>query len=247
VIVEFIGSTGAGKTSLIAEVKRRLEGRVQVRSSYEKVAAPLGLDGVSHPSVRNLLQELLGFPWFLGSLGHNRAFLVFALDMLKRQARFSIFTFNILRSLERKLGVHALLRSREDGTVVLVDEGTLLAAHNIFVFSEAEYSGGEIARFASLVPLPDLVVYIKVPVESLVQRSMARRDPPREMGAREAGTVRRYIQRAVEMFDRLVQAGRIRERLLVVENCDAPGAGLPAAAEQVVDHITEMERKAGRV
>jgi len=246
-IVEFIGSTGAGKTTLIAEVRQRLEKQVEVRSAYEQVSAPLGLRGVSNSSVRNLIQEAVGLPYFLASLGRNRKFLSYALSMLKRQARFSIFTLNNLRSLERKVGVYEILLRRDAKPVVLVDEGTLLAAHNIFVFSGEDYTPEEIAGFASLVPLPDLVVYVKAPLESLVRRSLARRDPPREMRSREPGMVRRHISRAVDMFDRLVQAENIRTRLLVVENCDAPEGGLGQAAEQVSQRITQMKRKAERV
>jgi thymidylate kinase len=246
-IVEFIGSTGAGKTTLIREVRRKLEPQVEVCSAFEQVAGPLGLRGVSHPSVRNLTQEVLSLPAFLGSLGRNREFLAHALKMLKRQAGFSLFTLNILRSLERKLGVHEVLRRRGGEAVVLVDEGTLLAAHNIFVFSEAQYSDDEIVRFAELAPLPDLAVYIKAPVESLVQRSLARRDPPREMRSRDPGMVRRHVVRAVEVFDQLVQAEPIRSRLLAVENCDLPDPAGSSAADQIVTHIIQWKRKAERV
>ena len=244
-IVEFIGSTGAGKTTLISEVRRGLEKQVQVRSAYEVVAAPLGLGRVSNSSLRNLIQELLSFPPFLISLGRTGKFVSFTLRMLRRQAGFSIFTLNNLRSLERKVGTYEILRRRVGDSIVLVDEGTLLAAHNIFVFSTVEYSPEEIARFAELVPLPDLVVYIKAPVEQLVRRSLARRDPPREMRSREPDMVRRHIERAVEMFERLTQAPNIQERLLVVENCDAPDNGTVKAAGQVVNYI--LKRKAESV
>ena len=83
-IVEFIGSTGSGKTTLIREVQSRLEKQVRVRSAYDVVAAPLGLRRISNSSVRNLVQEFIGLPFFLGSLGRNRAFLAFALQMLRR-------------------------------------------------------------------------------------------------------------------------------------------------------------------
>ncbi len=40
-IVEFIGSTGAGKTTLISEIQRRLDKTADVTTSFDLVAAPL--------------------------------------------------------------------------------------------------------------------------------------------------------------------------------------------------------------
>ena len=215
-----------------------------MRTAYDMVAAPLGLRRVKHSSARNLVQEFIGLPFFVGSLGKHRAFLAYALRMLRRGARFSVFTLNNLRSLERKIGVYEILRRSRKGEVVLVDEGTLLAAHNIFVFSGAAYTPEEIARFARLAPLPDRVVYIKAPEETLVRRSLARRDPPRELRSRDPEMVRRDIGRAVGMFDQLVQDENIRSRLLVVENCDYPDAAQGEAAEKIVRFITDPEWKA---
>jgi hypothetical protein len=104
-IIEFIGSTGAGKTTLISEVRRGLAQTTDVTTSFELVAAPFGLYSVTHPTLRNIIEELLGLPFFVRSLFLSRTFIVFILRMLARQANFSIFTLNNLRSLERKIGV----------------------------------------------------------------------------------------------------------------------------------------------
>ena len=140
--------------------------------------------------------------------------------------------------------MYEILKRSPGQDVVLVDEGTLLAAHNIFVFSEAAYTPEEIARFAQLAPLPDRVVYIQAPEETLVRRSLARKDPPREMRSRDPERVRRNIRRAVGMFEQLVQAEAIRSRLLVVENCDSPASGQGEAAEQILRFITDPQWKA---
>jgi thymidylate kinase len=220
-IVEFIGSTGAGKSTLIAEVQRRLAQSADVMTSFEVVASPLGLRHVTNLTVRNLIQEIVGFPFFLWSLNRHRMLIVFILKMLARQASFSFFTINNLRSLERKLAVDEILKRRPAHQYILVDEGPLLLAHNVFVYTNAQYTEEEIARFASLVPLPDLIIYIKAPTETLVQRALLRRDPPREIRSRNRELVVKHIHRAVAMFDQLIAAHNIQCRLLTVENPDS--------------------------
>jgi thymidylate kinase len=246
-IVEFIGTTGAGKTTLITQVHQRLAALTATSTAYEQVAGPLGLGGIRNSSLRNLVQELIGFPFFLSSAWRQQAFISFALKMLARQARFSLFTVNNLRSLERKLGVYEILRRGRGDRVVLVDEGTLLLAHNIFVFSSAVYTGRELDRFAGLVPLPDAVVYVHAPVETLVRRTLQRSDPPREMRARDPDLAARQIQRARQVFEQLARSPRISSRLFPAENCDSDGPGRERLADEIVEFILDVQRRSQRV
>jgi thymidylate kinase len=240
-IIEFIGSTGAGKTTLISAVQRRLAETAEVMTSFERVASPLGLRRVTNLTARNLIQELVGFPFFIGSFSRHKALIIFILRMLARQASFSVFTINNLRSLERKLGVDEILKRRQHNKIILVDEGPLLLAHNVFVYSGAHYTGEEIARFAALVPLPDIIIYIKAPLDILIQRSLLRADPPREMKSRNRGLVEKHINRALEMFDQLVAAQNIKCRLLIVENSDSDHHGYNHAVDHIVKSILSHE------
>lgn len=240
-IVEFIGSTGAGKTTLISEVQRRLAKTSAVTTSFNVLATPLGLNRIAHPTARNLFQEIISFPFFLGSLNRHKEFVAFVLKMLARQATFSVFTVNNLRSLERKIGVHEFISRKRTDQMILVDEGTLLLAHNIFVYSSADYTHDEIARFASLVPLPDLIIYIQAPIDVLVQRSLKRADPPRELKSRDQGEIERNVKRAVDMFDQLVQAEHIRSRLLIVQNSGSNGREYDTAVDNIVKFILGYE------
>jgi thymidylate kinase len=136
--------------------------------------------------------------------------------------------------LERKLGIYELIRHYERDRVIMVDEGTVLLAHNIFVFTNARYTPEEIAKFATLIPLPDVVVYVKAPVDSLVKRSLQRTDRRRELEAIGQAQLEKYIKRAVNLFEQLIQAENIRRRVLIVENPEsADKLGHPA-----VDCIT---------
>ena len=236
-MIEFIGSTGAGKTRLIADVRRRLAEIANVTTTFKLVAAPLGIPNVNNPTARHLIQELVGFPLFVRSLYRHKTFLIFALRMLARQANFSVFTLNNLRSLVRKISVYEMSRRRQQDRFVLVDEGTVLLAHNIFVYSDAVYTSEEIARFARLVPLPDLLVYVKAPIETLIQRSLLRVDPPRELKSRDRELITKQVNRAVKMFDQLVQAENIQSRLLVVQNPGTNEGQYNLAVDDLVDFI----------
>jgi len=235
-IIEFIGSTGAGKTTLISEVQRRLVQTTEVTTSFDLVAAPLGLRGVTHPTTRNLIQELVGLPFFMRSLPRHQAFVIFTLRMLARQANFTLFTINNLRSLVRKIGVYEVIRRYKHDRIILVDEGTVLSAHNVFVYTSAFYTPEEIARFATLIPLPDVIVYVRAPVDSLINRSLQRTDPPREMKSKNRALIEQYINRAVTMFEQLVEAEEIRGRVLIVENLESADRG----CDVTVDYITQF-------
>lgn len=241
-IVEFVGSTGAGKTTLIDEVRHNLAESVGVTTSYGLVAEPLGLSAVAHPTVRNLVQEITALPLLLPALRRQRAFVSFTLRMLARQADLSIFTVNILRSLVRKLGEYEIGRRRQREGIVLVDEGTVLAAHNLFVYSSAVYTTAEIDKFAALVPLPDVIVYVRAPLESMVNRSLRRCDLPRELGAKSRTEVKKCVERATDLFDQLTQAERLRSRTLIVENPDASDKGREATVDDISDRLRQCYR-----
>ncbi len=231
-IVEFIGSTGAGKTSLISKIHHQLAQTVSVTTSFDLIAAPLGLRGVTHPTAQNLIQELAGFPFFIGSLNRYGKFLAHTIRTFSRDTKFSIHTINNLRSLERKIGMYEIAKRHNRDRIILVDEGPILAAH-IFVFAHSLVTTLEFATFAELLPLPDLIVYIKAPVDVLVRRTLGRLDPPREMDTNDPSTTEKYVKKAVSIFDRLIENEKIRSRLLVVDNPDLT----KAEHEKVVNDI----------
>lgn len=240
-IIEFIGSTGAGKTTLITEVQGRLAGQTQVATPFELVADRLGLGEVTNPTIRNLVQDLAGLPFFIGSLYQHRAFVVFALKTLTGHQSDTFSAMNYLRSIVRKIGMHEIAKRDNHDRIILVDEGTVLSAHLLFVFTGTSHSPEEIDKFASLVPLPDLIVYVKAPVDSLVQRSLQRNDVRREMRAKKQTVVEKYVSRATAMFDRFVETKRIRDRVLIVHNPDFTDGERGAVADQIVAFILERE------
>lgn len=243
-IVEFIGSTGAGKTTLISEVQHGLANVTPVTTSFDLIAAPLGLRGITHPTARNLIQEVIGLPFLVLSLRRHKAFITFALRMLARQASLTVFTLNNLRSLVRKLGMYEIIRRYGHDRIVLVDEGTVLSTHNVFVYSDASYTPEEIAKFANLMPLPDVIVYVKAPAASLVKRTLQRRNPPRELRSEPGAVVEKYVNRAVTMFEQLVQMQNIKSRVLIVENLDSADQRHATTVNSIAEFVLSCQPSA---
>jgi thymidylate kinase len=246
-IVEFAGCTGAGKTTLAREVHRRLAKHGPVTTSYELAAGPVGLGQATNPTLRNLVQDLVGLPFFLGGLVRHRAFVGYALKALGRQSSSLFLTANYVRSIARKIGMYEIGRRSPQDRIILVDEGTVLSAHLLFVFGRHEPSQEEIEAFASLVPLPDLVICVEAPLECLVQRSLQRSDAPREMKAKDEPEVEAYLKCAAGLFDRLTRTGPIRDRVLVASNPTAAEDERHKLAEWIAAFILNYEPSGGRV
>jgi deoxyadenosine/deoxycytidine kinase len=223
-IVEFIGSTGAGKTTLINEVHRRLEKTSRVTTSLDLATGLLGLRGVTNPTLQNLAQELVSLPFFILTLYKHNEFLRHTVKLFWRKTGFSMQTIHNLRSLERKIGMYEIAKYLGKDQIILVDEGPILAAH-MFVSTGNTYTPEEITRFTDFLPLPDLVVYIRASVDTIIERTVRRPDPPREVDVKNLARMEQYVKRAVAIFDQVTQAENIRPRLLVVESLDIAGPG----------------------
>lgn len=241
VIVEFIGSTGAGKTTLISEVQRRLVDQAQSVTSFDLVADLLGVRPVTNPTIRNLIQDVVGLPFFFGSLYQHRGFTVFALKTLARHRNYTLLSVNYLRSIVRKIGMYEIVKRYNHDRIILVDEGTILSAHILFVFTSTIHSQEDTEKFASLVPLPELVVYIKAPVDSLVQRSLHRSDARKELRSKNQMLVKKYVSRATEVFDRITETKRIRDRVLIVANPNSTDDERGVLADHIATFILNYE------
>jgi thymidylate kinase len=235
-IVEFIGATGAGKTTLARGLVDRGVTAHPVRMATDLVTDRPGRRWIDDPHAINLLADVTVLPSFIRSLDRDRDFLRFAFDRLKH-APSTFAKVNYMRNMMRKLGMHDLTRRADPGTTFLVDEGTILTAYQLFVYSDAPSTRTDLERFGRLVPLPDLIVYVKAPIDVLLRRAMIRPDRRRELARNDADEVERWIGRAVELFDALAEIEPIRDRLLTVEIADDAPEALDAAIREVAASI----------
>ena len=83
-IVEFIGATGAGKTTLARGLVKRGVPARQVRMATDLVTDRLGRRSIDDPHVINLLADVSALPSFIRSLDRDRDFIRFAFDRSRR-------------------------------------------------------------------------------------------------------------------------------------------------------------------
>lgn len=235
-IVELIGCAGAGKTTLRRMIcERGIEGN-RVLAMPDLILDRAFLHRVSHPTVANIFQEIGGLPYFLGALRRERNFVAFAHHMLG-QACSTYDRLNGMRGIVRKVGMYHLARAHAEEKIVLSDEGTLLSAYNLFVMTGVDFRHGELELFARLVPLPDLVVYVRAPVASVVGRARSRPDPRRQHLGRDAAAVELDVRRTIDLFDLLVSTTPLRDRVTIVENGDLDREGKGRLAREIADWV----------
>ena len=236
-IVEFIGASGAGKSTLAHALAAQPARSGDMAMEWDLVLDRPGLGRISHPTARNVIAEVATLPALIKTWSRNRDFMSFAWRLLAERSRSRFEQLNYQRSIMRKVGMYEFARHDRGGSsIVLADEGTLLIAYYLFVYSRSRFKEEELNRFASLVPLPDRIVYVRAPLESLIDRALTRVDPRRELASIERTEIEHWIARAVEMFDYLATTSPIRDRILTVDNVDDSGAN----RKRLVDLIGEF-------
>ena len=78
-------------------------------------------------------------------------------------------------------------------------------------------------------------------MDILVQRSLLRTDPPREMKSRNRELIEKHINQAVKMFDQLISAANIQCRLLIAENSDSNHQGYNEAVDDIVEFVLSFK------
>lgn len=214
--IEFIGCTSAGKSTLIkalAEIAR--EEKVDLVLENDFMLGQFGLGFLKATWWRAVMVHLVAINSCLFRLRRNRQFIRFATRILRHSGIPLRQQVNQFRLVLKQLGRYEIIRRRcPDDTIVIVDEGTVHTAHNLFVHVSNDLDASEVNEFASLVPLPDLVVYVSEREELLIDRVLERghrriAEPTREV-------VGKFVRRAVEMFDQLSKCERLCLRTALI-------------------------------
>lgn len=215
--IELIGCTSAGKSTLAQSILHAChEPGTDIFLGNDFVLRQVSLDGIKSRLPRTLLIDLIALFACLATWRGNLQLYLFAARLLVQLPIAPFEKLNLLRNVLKKIGIHEIIRSRSTAQqVILVDEGVLQAAHNLFVHVSARVKTEDLATFARLVPLPDVVVYLRQPQSLLIERTMKRghkRIP--NLSDRDVGC---FVETAVATFDELVQYPTVESKLVIVD------------------------------
>jgi thymidylate kinase len=221
-VVEFIGVTGVGKSTLIAAAAELLSRQgFRVRDADEVILARYGLAFPRHPKLRSALVHVLAVPPFLEYLctREGRRLSRLAVGSIARGMAGIWTGVGLLRNFSKRIGCHLLLDKARgalrDSDVVLCDEGVVHAAHNLFVHTGSEPNREAIVLFGQLVPKPDLLIWVTAPTSQSAEVILWR-GHSRVEGTNEAAWA--FAEHAHATFEVLSSVEGLRERIHQVDN-----------------------------
>jgi len=221
-VVEFIGATGVGKSTLIRAVVPPLAAQgLRVGLAEQVILARFGLACPGLPRLQSALVFALGLRPFC------RYFLTREGSQLSRMAFISILRgmgnpwvgANLIRNFIKRIGSCFLLENQRneirDYDIVIWDEGAVHAAHNLFVHHATKPRPDEIEAFGRLVPKPDVLVWVTAPTEQLA-KVLLRRGHPRVSSTPQAAQI--FTERAQTTFEILACVDSLKQRIYRIDN-----------------------------
>jgi thymidylate kinase len=230
-IVEFIGSTGAGKTTLIKQILYCCaRDGTQAIVGTDFVLQQYRLHGIKRRLMRTVLINVIALLAAVVAWRSNQAFYRFVFRMLLRLpgAVPWFHRLGLAKNILKRIGIYEMIRRHGDEQhLYLVDEGSLHVAHSLFVHLAGAANRHDLSTFASLVPLPQVVVYLRQDEAVLVERIVARGHP--RVPTHSLSGAARFVRQAANVFDELVQHPAIEPRVVVVDGAQkvvmTPGSG----------------------
>lgn len=204
-IVELMGCTGAGKSTLSASLRRACWARrIEVWTGDEFVLDRIHLGRVPGHVPRTVLVDLCALTACLAAWRRRQDVLWLALRIIRDlpPGVYRDERLNLARNVLKKVGIYEIAAARGHNRLVLVDEGTLQAAHNLFVHLSVPPCRDAVAAFARLVPLPDLAIYVADEPTAIVERTLQRGH--RRIAGPSRANVECFVGRAIQTFDWLV-------------------------------------------
>ena len=215
--LEIVGCTGAGKSTLAARITEvaRAEG-IDLLLGDEFALDQLGLRQLQSRWLRTVCIHFVAFCGCVVNGWRHVQFVWFTYRVLRHAKIPRRQQWNQLRKALKQLGRYEVIRSLRNHTPVLVDEGTVHTAHNLFVHVAGEFNEELVGQFALLVPLPDVVIYVRLREDMLVERTLDRGHP--RIPNPTPQSVARFVRRAVGAFDKISRHERIAPRTLVIQD-----------------------------
>ena len=252
-IVEFVGCTSSGKTTLANSVRTALPVRSSVNTPEELVLQRWRLSWLRRGP--RVMVDLLLLPDVVRSVLRDRVLISKANEHLGRTRQRLWRRVRVLRNLVRQLSLarfldrrrRSWLASNSDGTdrrppvVVLWDEGVVHTVHSIFVVPQSSANVCEVKRTLSTcrAPWPDLIICVDADLEVVVRRYRSRSDPawPR-IGAVGWAAIARH---GLSLFRELASSSLLADRFFVVRNDSEDGADRSSAIDEICTRITSHQ------
>ena len=216
--IDFIGCTSAGKSTLIQNaIQTHCQPDLEILTREDFVLKQLHLNWINGHRPRTILVDLIALFLCLITWRNNLDLYLFATRHLYHLPIARFDKLNLLRNILKKIGIHEIIRLRSHPQqIILVDEGILQAAHNLFVHNSVQVNIEELTTFVALIPMPDVVVYVRQPEARLIYRAMNRGH--RRLADRSYNNVAPFIKKAVAVFETLIQQPSVTQKLLLLEN-----------------------------
>jgi len=179
-VIEFVGCSGAGKTTYIEKTSKALAERGRTAdSSTALIARATRTAWIRNLFWRNVCLNVILFPWLLLALRHHARFFFFGVRRIVRESSSAVSVLQRSLSQVRNMAGNELLRRlRSAPEFILVDEGTIGGIHNVLVHLKQAPDSASIEAYSRLVPKPDLIIHIDTPVDVALRRTELRPDPP---------------------------------------------------------------------
>lgn len=191
---------------------------IEASLAQDYVLKRLRLDWVQISIIRTLLIDIVATFSCLMSWRYHARFYLFVISTISNlpTAVGSFERLNITRNTLKKIGIYEFIRRRSsEEQIILVDEGTIHSAHNLFVHTSSEPSRDNLSNFVRLVPLPDASIYVQQDEGILVDRTLKRGHKRISNGSCE--NTKLFIRRAINTFDALKQETAINRNMLVID------------------------------
>ncbi len=240
--IEFIGCTSAGKSTLIEHLLHAYhEQGVDILPGNDFILKQVRLNWIKNHQLRMFLVNLAGLCACLATWRKNLEFHLFATRLLYQLPISPFVKLYLFRNVLKRIGIYEIIRFRStDQQIILVDEGTLQTAHNLFVHGSATMKMEDLSTFAGLIPIPDSIVYLRQPESLLIDRIMKRGH--KRIPDRSYSNVAHFVKQAVATFDGLVQYPKIEKRVLAVNGSQEVMTAINSPDNPIMGLISKINR-----
>jgi len=245
-IVEFVGCTGAGKSTLVKHVMNDLALQGLEISDAEKVVLPWFPERSRHSLPGIFALHAISIFAVLKRIRPYWNFCVFSWKMLRKYETSPRIFINFYRNVIKRIGIYELIgRYMDSEEVIFFDEGTVQTAHSLFIHLGVDPDLEDVLQFSNLVPLPNLIVYVTAPMPVIQRRTMDRPRRSLIIADQDRQVIEAYLARAAVMYGFLATTSSIRERLVTIEGELQDSEALGAAAERIKTSILDWRKLHG--